>query len=98
MPPTPLAVAERTPATRTSSVNEGVEALTQMAWLKITRFMHQRRHSSTSYTPIGWRVDVTLPGARSGEGVPPPCRRGESERTSLAVRNSGPAATGPLTS
>jgi hypothetical protein len=84
MPPTPLAAAaaERTPATRTSSVNEGVEALTQMAWLKITHSTQQRRHSSTGYTPIGWRGDVTLPGARSGEGVPSPCRRGERESLS----------------
>jgi hypothetical protein len=79
MPPTPLAkaAAERMPATRTSSVIEGVEALSQM--VKIIRSTQQRRHSSTSYTPREWCGGVTLSGVRSGEGVPPPCRRRERE-------------------
>jgi hypothetical protein len=70
MPPTPLvkAAAERAPATRTSSVSEGVEALSQM--VKTTRSTQQRRPSSTGYTPIIWRGDVTLPGARRGGGSP----------------------------
>ncbi len=73
MPPTPLAKAavERAPATRTSSVNEGVEALTQMVRLKTTRSPQQRRPSSTGYAPKSWRDDVTIPGARMGRGSPP---------------------------
>jgi hypothetical protein len=96
MPPTPpaKAAAERVPATGTSSVNEGVEALTQMIRLKTTRSPQQRRPSSTSFTPRVWRGDVTLPGARGGGGPP---RRVSGEReSSLADPHGSPAATGKL--
>jgi hypothetical protein len=92
MPPTPpaKAAAERAPATETSSVNEGVEALTQMIRLETTRSPQQRRPSSTSSTPRVWRGDATLPGARRG-GSP---RRVSGEReSSLADPHGGPAAT-----
>jgi hypothetical protein len=90
MPPTPpaKAAAERAPATGTSIVNDGVEALTQMIRLKTTRSPQQRRPSSTSSTPRVWRGDVTLPGARRG-GVPPPCERRERELSGRPPRRSG---------
>jgi hypothetical protein len=68
------AAAERAPATRTSCVKGGVEALSRM--VKTTRSPQQRRHSSISYTPRIWPGDATLPGARRG-GVSPPCERRE---------------------
>jgi hypothetical protein len=91
MPSTLLAKAaeERAPATRISSVNEGVEALTQMVRLKTTRSTWQRRHSSTGHTPKSWHDDVTLPGARSGEGVPPPHVGGERELSGRPPQRSG---------
>jgi hypothetical protein len=93
MPVTLLAkaAAERTPATRTSSVKWRGRGSHSGGLVKTTRSMQQRRHSSTGYTPREWRGDVTLPGTRSGEGVPLPCRR--RERASLAVPHGGPAAT-----
>jgi hypothetical protein len=51
-------------------MNEGVEALSRMVRLKTTRSTQQRRPSSTGYTPMNWRDDVTLPGARMGGGPP----------------------------
>jgi hypothetical protein len=88
MPPTPpaQAAAERAPATRTSCVKGGDEALSQM--VKTTRSPQQRRHSSTRYTPWIWRGEATLPGARRGGG--PPAVWAERERalwpTPTAVR------------
>ncbi len=59
--------------------------------LKTTRSTQQRRPSSTSYTPMNWRGDVTLPGARMGGGSP---RHVSGEReSSLADPHGGPAAT-----
>jgi hypothetical protein len=62
-----------------------------LRWLKTTRSTQQRRPSSTGYTPMSWRGDVTLPGARSGGGSPPHVS-GEREN-SLADPHGGPAAT-----
>jgi hypothetical protein len=62
-----------------------------MVRLKTTRSKQQRRPSSTGYTPRERRDDVTLPGARSGEGSP---RHVDGEReNSLADPHGGPAAT-----
>ncbi len=41
-----------------------------LRWLKTTHSTQQRRPSSTDYTPMSWRGDVTLPRARSGGGSP----------------------------
>jgi hypothetical protein len=90
MPPTPpaKAAAERAPATRTSCVKGGEEALSRM--VKTTRSPQQRRHSSTRYTPRIWRGDATPPGPGGG-GSP---RRVSGEReSSLADPHGGPAAT-----
>ncbi len=91
MPPA-KAAAERGPATRTSCVKGGVEALSQM--VKTTRSPQQRRHSSISYTPRIWRGDATFPGPGVGGGSP---RRVSGEReSSLADPHGGPAATEAL--
>ncbi len=59
-----------------------------LRWLKTTRSTQQQHHSSTGYTPMSRRGDVTLPGARSG-GVPPPCERRERELSGRPPRQSG---------
>jgi hypothetical protein len=70
MPPTPpaKAAAERAPATRTSCVKGGVEAL---SWVvKTTRSPQQRRRSRTSLTPRIWLVTSPSPGPGGGGGSP----------------------------
>ncbi len=82
------AAAEAMPETRTSSVNEGVEAFSQL--VKTTCSMQQQRHSCTGFTTRVWHGDVTLLGAKRG-GVPP-AMKAEREGFSVYPPHNGTKA------